>query len=391
MYTKVFRQIYDGTLADNWQALVTFQQLLVLADEAGVVDMTIGAIHRKTGIPVDVLTAGIAILEAPDPASRTPDMEGRRIARMDEHRDWGWFLVNFMKYRQLVSKDEKRQADRSRISNQRAKVENAKYVYFAVDGMIVKIGCSANPWARVKEFRTSNPRIELALVMPGSFDIERQLHQQFKALHHDGEWFRYEGELRSYVVARSNDEPNDVADVAHAEAYPEAEAALKERASLRSASSSADAADRSSDQVEKPEAGKPKLELVPPSTAPAVAKAERLRQVTREAIDSFNAALGKPNGLLPSVSLKVGIEKRCTQVRRCLRVARQICAELFQSDRITREFWDAYFGQCAGDEHKSGRLGGGPGHENWLPSFEYLTREEVMLGMFDKATSEVAA
>jgi len=120
MYTKVFRQIYDGTLADNWQALVTFQQLLILADENGMVDMTVAAIHRTTGIPTEILQAGIAILEAPDQGSRTPDMEGRRIARIDAHREWGWFLVNFKKYRQLQSRDDKKEADRARIAEKRA-------------------------------------------------------------------------------------------------------------------------------------------------------------------------------------------------------------------------------------------------------------------------------
>lgn len=119
MYTKVFRSIYDGTLADNWQAMVTFQQLLILANDEGVVDMTIGAIHRTTGIPIDILTAGIAVLEAPDHGSRTPDMEGRRISRLEDHRDWGWFLVNFKKYRKMITRDEKKEADRERIAQQR--------------------------------------------------------------------------------------------------------------------------------------------------------------------------------------------------------------------------------------------------------------------------------
>lgn len=127
MYTKVFRQIYDGTLADNWQALVTFQQLLILADDSGVVDMTVGAIHRTTGIPTDILEAGISALEAPDVGSRTPDMEGRRIVRLDEHRPWGWFLVNFRKYRQMTSREEKKAADRDRI-NAKRHGENTKKI-----------------------------------------------------------------------------------------------------------------------------------------------------------------------------------------------------------------------------------------------------------------------
>lgn len=119
MFTKVFRSIYDGTLADNWQALVTFQQMLILADENGVVDMTPSAMSRTTGIPLEILRAGIEALERPDPCSRTPDMEGRRIARLDEHREWGWFLVNHRKYRALQSREEKREADRVRMAAKR--------------------------------------------------------------------------------------------------------------------------------------------------------------------------------------------------------------------------------------------------------------------------------
>ena len=120
MYTKVFRSIYDGTLADNWQAMVTFQQMLILADSQGVVDMTPGAMARITGIPLEILAAGIAVLEAPDAGSRTPEMEGRRIARLDAHRDWGWFLVNFAKYRAMQTREEKNEADRERMRSKRA-------------------------------------------------------------------------------------------------------------------------------------------------------------------------------------------------------------------------------------------------------------------------------
>lgn len=120
MYGRIFRSIYDGTLADNWQALVTFQQLLVLCDQQGIVDMTPGAISRTTGIPLDIIGAGLAALEAPDPASRTPTEEGRRVARLDDHRDWGWRIVNFAAYRAIRSAEDKRQADRVRIARKRA-------------------------------------------------------------------------------------------------------------------------------------------------------------------------------------------------------------------------------------------------------------------------------
>jgi hypothetical protein len=120
VYAKVFATMYDGTLAGDWRALVTFQQFLVLCDQQGVVDMTPQAISARTGIPMEILEPGITSLEQPDQFSRTPDCEGRRIERLDTHRPWGWRIVNYRKYRELVSAEQKRAADRERISQKRA-------------------------------------------------------------------------------------------------------------------------------------------------------------------------------------------------------------------------------------------------------------------------------
>lgn len=124
MFAKIFESIYDGTLAEDWRALITFQQLLILSDAQGTVDMTPAAIARRTGIPLDIIEAGIEALERPDPYSRSPEMGGARIARLDEHREWGWFLVNHDRYRDRVSLAEKRDADRKRIAARRAGERN---------------------------------------------------------------------------------------------------------------------------------------------------------------------------------------------------------------------------------------------------------------------------
>lgn len=121
-------------------------------------------------------------------------------------------------------------------------------------------------------------------------------------------------------------------------------------------------------------------------------RAQRLAKITAEAIETFNASpLVKANGgLLASVSATVGREKRQQQVARCIRTARAICQESYASQVITREFWVDYWAEVAQDEHKSGRRGGGRDHPNWLPTFEYLTREKTMLEVYDRASSEVA-
>lgn len=115
--------------------------------------------------------------------------------------------------------------------------------------------------------------------------------------------------------------------------------------------------------------------------------AQRLRQHTLNAITAFNATLGKPNGLLASVSTRVGLDTRDTHVKRCLKTASEICLEVHENPAVTAEFWEEYFNLCAADPFKSGQQPPGKGHENWEPSFEYLTRKAVMLEMFDRATS----
>ena len=128
MYGKIFDSMYDGTIAEDWRALVTFQQLIVLCDADGIIDMTPGAIARRTGIPIEHIKAGIEILENPDPYSRTPDQEGRRIVRMDDHKPWGWYLVNHAKYKSLQDSDEVRRQNRERKRKQREREDNAKSI-----------------------------------------------------------------------------------------------------------------------------------------------------------------------------------------------------------------------------------------------------------------------
>lgn len=110
MYGKLFAQMYDGTLGTNgpWQALITFQQLIILADKDGVVDMTPEALSRRTTVPLDIIQTGLTALGQPDPDSRTPDEEGRRIVSLNEGRAWGWRIVNYAKYREMRTAEERR-------------------------------------------------------------------------------------------------------------------------------------------------------------------------------------------------------------------------------------------------------------------------------------------
>lgn len=122
-YVKLWSTLYDGTMADpsHWEAMAIWPHVLLLADPSGVLEMTHGAISRRTGIPEEVVRAGIAYLESEDQNSGTPSEAGRRIIRLHDHRDWGWEIVNFTPYRKMQSKDRERElaAERQRRKRDR--------------------------------------------------------------------------------------------------------------------------------------------------------------------------------------------------------------------------------------------------------------------------------
>lgn len=107
----VFSQILDGSLRENWEARVTFIDLLLICDEEGVVDMTPESICGRTGLPLEIIKRGLEYLAKPDANSRSTEEEGRRIVLVDPVRNWGWRIVNYAKYdeirRQIEAKNTK--------------------------------------------------------------------------------------------------------------------------------------------------------------------------------------------------------------------------------------------------------------------------------------------
>lgn len=176
MYAKVFSSIFDGSLATRgpWQALVTFQQLLVLADRHGIVDMTAEAIARRTTLPLEVIEIGLAELEKPDPDSRRPDHEGRRIVRLNPDRAWGWMIVNYAHYAAIRSSEERRDQQRLYMRKWRAEKSAAPATDEPADD--TPIVCKL-PLRTGKEFEIRQSWVDqLAPLYPG-VAIPQTLHE----------------------------------------------------------------------------------------------------------------------------------------------------------------------------------------------------------------------
>lgn len=126
LFGKIFQQMYDSTVCEDWRAMVTFQQLIVLANEKGEVDMTPEAISRRTNIPLDdVILPGLKSLMKEDKRSRSKEAGGARIVPLkrdvDDEREYGWSIPTFHHYTFQIAEEQKRKANAERQRRWREK------------------------------------------------------------------------------------------------------------------------------------------------------------------------------------------------------------------------------------------------------------------------------
>jgi hypothetical protein len=132
-YVKLYESIKTGTLAaEGGFAFVLWPLFMMEADWDGVVEVHPGVMAvRWTGsgrcgkIAEEQVRAACTYWEQPDPSSRSPIEEGRRIIRLHEHRDWGWRIVNWVEYRDAEGIEKRRAADRDRKRMVRGKSANS--------------------------------------------------------------------------------------------------------------------------------------------------------------------------------------------------------------------------------------------------------------------------
>jgi len=115
-YTKLFNTIVSSTIwAADAETCKLWVTMLALADRDGLVEASIPGLAHQARISVDKAREGLKQLSAPDPDSRTPDHEGRRIKKVNG----GWQILNYDLYRHKYDPDEIREKAAERKRNQR--------------------------------------------------------------------------------------------------------------------------------------------------------------------------------------------------------------------------------------------------------------------------------
>lgn len=113
-FTKLYGQrlLRSSVWMEPVEVRVLWLFFLAAADKNGYVDIpNTTVLAHLANMPLEATERALAVLEAPDPGSRSKEHEGRRLVREES----GWTLVTHSKYREIQTPRQLADAERKRI------------------------------------------------------------------------------------------------------------------------------------------------------------------------------------------------------------------------------------------------------------------------------------
>lgn len=118
-YSKLFSSIVTSSVwCEDNIVLRVWIAMLATCDASGVVEGSVPGFASLCRITSDEMRHSLDRLMAPDPDSRTPDHDGRRV----EAIRGGWRILNYLDYRNRLQEKDGSKAKAMRESRERARV-----------------------------------------------------------------------------------------------------------------------------------------------------------------------------------------------------------------------------------------------------------------------------
>ena len=115
-YVKLFSDIVDSSIWN--EDPITFKvwiALLALSDPSGQIRGSTPWLAKKARVSEKQCELALIKFTQPDPESRTKDYDGRRIEVLED----GWLVLNYLRFRDRLSNNEKALASRERVRKHR--------------------------------------------------------------------------------------------------------------------------------------------------------------------------------------------------------------------------------------------------------------------------------
>ncbi len=128
-YCKLFQSILGSSIWFGTEAeLRTWIALLVLKDRDHVVKMSTQGLSNIAKVDPDACRAALEKFKEPDKDSTNKANEGRKIRELE---GGGWLVLNGEHYAKLLSWDERREYNRAKQAEYRARKKSTKTIRHA--------------------------------------------------------------------------------------------------------------------------------------------------------------------------------------------------------------------------------------------------------------------
>ncbi len=108
-FAKVYGTILDSSIwAENDPTRILWITMLAMADSTGYIEAAVPGLQGRARITMEETEAALEIFQAPDPHSKDPNNDGRRV----EKAEGGWQLLNYQKYRDRRTESQVKRAKR---------------------------------------------------------------------------------------------------------------------------------------------------------------------------------------------------------------------------------------------------------------------------------------
>lgn len=122
-WTKLFSSIVTSSVwCEDDKTFRAWIALLSLSDVEGIVEGSVPGLANLCRLTVPEMRAALEKLSSPDPDSRSPEHEGRRIEKIEG----GWKVLNYAKYREKAVAGEGSRAPYYRAYRARKRAEQFK-------------------------------------------------------------------------------------------------------------------------------------------------------------------------------------------------------------------------------------------------------------------------
>ena len=127
-YTKLFQTLVTSSIwSEEDKTRIVWITMLSLVNKDGMVEASLPGLAAVSRVSLEDCQKAIDKLLAPDTYSRSTEHEGRRIERVEG----GWTILNHAKYRNKMNSDERREYNRKKVAEHRAKLKEKGALVYA--------------------------------------------------------------------------------------------------------------------------------------------------------------------------------------------------------------------------------------------------------------------